>query len=59
MTYLGDRVSAVTARTRYGWVKPREYGELLHGRRIPLRLKGTVYRSYVGQQYCIEVKHGA
>ena len=42
-TYLGDRVSAgggceaaKTARTRCGWVKLRECGELLHGRRFPL-----------------------
>ena len=53
-TYLGDRVSAgggceaaVTARMRCGWVKFRECGELLCGRRFPLRLKGAVYRSYV------------
>ena len=51
-TYLGNRVSAgggcvavVTARTRCGWVKFRECGELLDGRRFPLRLKGAVYRS--------------
>ena len=25
--------TAVTARTRYGWAKPRECGELLYGRR--------------------------
>ena len=53
-TYLGDRVSAgggcevgVTARTRCGWVKYRECGKLLYGRRFPLRLKGAVYKSYV------------
>ena len=53
-TYLGDRVSAgeeceaaVTARTRCGWVKVRECYGLLHGRRFPLRLKGSVYKSYV------------
>ena len=53
-TYLGDRVSAgggceaaVTARTRCGWVKFMECGELLYGRRFPLRLKGAVYKSYV------------
>ena len=61
-TYLGDRVSAnggcqaaVTARTRCGWVKFREYGEyavlscieLLYGWRFPLMLIGAVYRSYV------------
>ena len=49
-TCLGDRVSAgfgcevaVTARTRCGWVKFREFGELLYGRRFPLRLEGAVY----------------
>ena len=54
LTYLGDRVSAgggcetaVTVRTRCGWVKFRECGELLHGSRFPLRLKGPVYKSYV------------
>ena len=63
-TYLGDRVSAggeveaaVTAR-RCGWVKLRECGELLHGRRFSLKLKGAVYIMQ-GQQYCMEVKHGA
>ena len=52
--YLGDRVSAgggceaaVTARSRCGWVKFRECGELLYSRRFPLRLKGAVYKSYV------------
>ena len=59
-TYLGDRVSAiggceagVTVRTRYGWVKFREYGELLYG------WKGLFIRVAYGQQYCMEVKHGA
>ena len=53
-TYLGDRVSAgggceaaVTARTRCGWVKFRECGELLYGRTFPLGLKGAVYESYI------------
>ena len=36
----------MTARTRRGWVKLRECGELLYGR-FPLKLKGAVYRSYV------------
>ena len=54
ITFLGDRVSAcggceaaVTARTRCGWVKFGECGELLYCRRFPLELKGAVYRSYV------------
>ena len=53
-TYFGDRVSAgggceaaVTAKTRHVWLKFRECAELLYGRRFPLRLKGTVYKSYV------------
>ena len=50
-TYLGDRVSpsggcetAETARTRCGLVKHRECGELLHGRRFPLKLKDLFMR---------------
>ena len=53
-TYLGERVNAgggcevaVTARTGCRWVKIREYCELLYGRRIPLKLKGAVYESYL------------
>ena len=53
-TYLGDRVSAsggceaaVTARTRCGWAELRECGELLYGRRFPLKLKGAVNKCYV------------
>ena len=48
--YLGDRLNAsggcetaVTSRVRIGWMKFRECGELLRGRRI----KGMVYRSCV------------
>ena len=44
ITYLGDRVSAgggcvaaVTAKARCGLVKLRECGELLYGRRFPLK----------------------
>ena len=51
-TYLGDRVSAgggceaaVTARTRYIWIKFREYSEFLNSRRFPLRLKGLFTRA--------------
>ena len=65
-TYLGDRVSAgggceaaVTARTICGWVKFMECGELLYGRRFPLRLNGAVYKSYVRPVNYMEVKHGA
>ena len=51
-TYLGGRVSAgggceaaVTARTICGWVKSMECGELLCGRRFPLKLKGAVHKN--------------
>ena len=53
-TYHGDRVgvdggceAAVTARKSCGWAKLRECGELLYGRRFPLKLKGAVYNNYV------------
>ena len=39
--------AVVTARTRCGWIKLRECGELLYGRRYPLKLKLTVHKSYV------------
>ena len=52
--YLGDRLNAiggcetaVTARARIGWMKFRECGELLLGRRFSLKMKGMVYRSCV------------
>ena len=35
----GGCEAAVTARVRIGWVKFREYGELLLGNRFPLRMK--------------------
>ena len=44
--YLGYRLNAsggseaaVTARTRIKWIKFRECGELLHGRKFSLKLK--------------------
>ena len=37
----------MTAITRCWWVKLRECGELLYGRRFPLKQKGAVHRSYV------------
>ena len=37
----------MTARTRCGWAKLREFSELLYGRRCPLKLKGAVYKCYV------------
>ena len=53
-SYMGDRVNAacgceaaVIARTRIGWVKFRECGELLNSKWFSLKLKGMVYRSCV------------
>ena len=47
--YLGDRVNvgggceaAVTAMTRCAWFRHRDSGELLYGRRFPLKTKGAV-----------------
>ena len=40
--------AAVTASIRCWWVKFRECGELLYGR-FSLKLKGSIYRSYVRQ----------
>ena len=52
--YVGDRLNAsggcettVTARVRIGWMKFRECGELLLGRRFSLKMKGMVYSSCV------------
>ena len=53
LTYLGDSVSAgggyeaaVTAKTKCRLVKLKECGELMYGKRLPLRLKGAVYKSF-------------
>ena len=43
----GGREAAVTSRTRCGWIKFWECGELLYGRRFLLKQKGSVYKSYV------------
>ena len=52
--YLGDRLNAsggcetaVTSRDRIGWMKFRECGELLRGRRFSLKMKGMAYRSCI------------
>ena len=47
MSACGGCETAVTAIARCGCVMFRECGELLYGRRFPLRLKGAVYNSYV------------
>ena len=52
--YLGDRLSAsreceaaVTAKTRLGWRKFREFEEILFGKTFTLRIKRNIYKSYV------------
>ena len=40
--------AAVTVGTRCGWVKFRECGELLYGRRLSPKLIGAVYICNVG-----------
>ena len=44
MSAGGECEAAVTVRTRCGWVKFRECGELLYDRRFPLRLKRLFMR---------------
>ena len=51
--YLGDRLNAsggseaaVTARTRIGWMKFRECGKFLYGRKFLLKMKGRIYQSW-------------
>ena len=52
--YFGDKVNAsggckaaVTARTRVGWVKFKECGELLNSKTFSLQTKEMVYWSCV------------
>ena len=52
--YLRDRLNAsggseaaVTARTRIGWTKLREWGKLHYGRKFSLKMKGRIYQSCV------------
>ena len=52
--YLGDRLTAtggcetaVTARTKLGWMKFRECSEILKGRRFSLKMRGKIYKSCV------------
>ena len=52
--YLGDRLNfnvgceaAVTAKERIGWVRFSECGNFLLGKKVPLRMKGKVYRCCV------------
>ena len=49
MSACGGCLAVVTARTRCEWVMFREYGELLYGKRFPLKLKWAVYKICVRQ----------
>ena len=51
--------TCVTDRTSYELNKFKECGDLLCSKGLPLTLKITVDKSYVGKQCCMEVKHGA
>ena len=53
MSVGGGCEAAVTGRTRCWWVKFRECGELLYGRRFSLKLKGAIRVDY-GKQ-CLMV----
>ena len=53
-SYLGDRLNAtggcetaVTARSRFGWMKFRECSEILKGKRFSLKMKKKVYKTCV------------
>ena len=51
--YLGNKLNAsgeceaaATAKTRMGWKKFRECGEILFGKRFSLWMKGKIYELY-------------
>ena len=53
-TYLGDRLNAtggcetaVTARSRFGWMTVRECSKILKGRRVSLKMKRKIHKSCV------------
>ena len=57
----GECETAVTSRVRIGWMKFRECGELLRGRRFSLKMKGMVYRTcarsamlYGSETWCLK-----
>ena len=43
----GGCEAAITARTRFVYMKFKECGQLMYGMRFPLRLNGAVFKSYV------------
>ena len=71
--YLGNRLNAtggcetaVTARSRIGWMKFRECSEILKGQRFSLKMKGKIYKScvrsamlYGSEAWCLREKEMA
>ena len=69
-SYLGDRLNAnggsetaVTAKTRLGWMKFRECSEILIGGRFSLKTKGKIYKTcvrsamlYGSETWCLREK---
>ena len=71
-TYLSDRLNAtggcetaVTARSRIGWMKFRECSEIPKGKRFSLKMKGKIYKScvrsatlYGSEAWCLRERDG-
>ena len=71
-SYLDDRLNAtggcetaVTARTSIGWMKFREWSEILKSRRFSLKMKGKIYKSYIrsamscgSEAWCLRERDG-
>ena len=62
-TLLGGCKTAVTARSRIGWMKFRECSEILKGRRFSLKMKEKIYKScvrsamlYGSEAWCLREK---
>ena len=47
MNATGGCETAVTARSRIGWMKFRECSKILKGRRFSLKMKGKIYKCCV------------
>ena len=64
--YLGDRLNAsgtcetaVTARTRVGWKKFRECGEIMFRKRFSLRMNEKLYNSYGSKTWYVRENEAA
>ena len=64
--YLGDRLNAsgrceaaVTARTRVGWKKFRECGEIMFRKRFSLQMNEKLYNSYGSKTWCVRENEAA